>query len=95
MSLVTSLFTSLYNTQRQSDSEMGMSMTANRMMNRVQNAGNIGFGSKAMWKMHQQENNDMARLQMLRLQRLESQAMADSFGKMAREDAKRSFNVLA
>lgn len=95
MSLVSCVFAQMYNTRRQSDAEMGMSMTANRMMNRVRNAGNLGFGMGSLRLMHEQEKNDMARLQMLSLQRSASQAMSESFGKMAKENIKTSFNLFA
>lgn len=95
MSLVSCVMASLYSTRAQSDAEYKMAVTSNRMMNRVRNAGRVGFGSRAMWAMHRQENNDMARLQTLSLQRTIHQSMAESFGKMARENIKSSFSIMA
>lgn len=79
MSLVTNLGSMLLNTRRASNAEFGMMQTSNRMINRIGQIGaNPSFGMSNIKMLHEQEKDDMTRLQTLNLMRRLSRSMAEA-----------------
>ena len=77
MSLVSNLTSMIMNTRMASDAEFGIMNTSNRIMNRVAQAGNIGFGAN-LKQIHDQENKDMLHLQNLNLMRKIAEAREEA-----------------
>jgi|GEM_PF-2937117 len=93
MSLAANMFAVQLNTRRASDAEFGMFQTADRMRNRVRQAGNSpSFGMNNLNQIRQQENRDLANMLTFGLMRRISQSMAESAKKMAKENTK-SFDI--
>jgi len=79
MSLISNLFSLQMNTRRASDAEFGMMRTSSQIINRAcQPIGSPSFGMNNLSQLHQQEKNDIVRLQTLSLMRKISNAMAES-----------------